>query len=255
MGALGRRVTVDMEWQAGAAVSVRGPDAPWKPPFSHSSIVNVPGESTLRRDFLRLQQENKERSEALRRQQLLQEQQLREQEEYKRQLLAERQKRIEQQKEQRRRLEEVKRTMSKLVFSVFIHIGGWTLRGTFSVSSWGNTLPRRSSSSSFWGKAGALGLARLHLPGGLRKVFFACKNFKDLPPSSLSSRCVSWGAAGPQRRPPPGLRGPVPLRVGLAGADLAWLLFHSWPVGSSWCVPIFLKLQNFHRKNVFLQVP
>lgn len=74
-----------------------------------SSIVNVPGESTLRRDFLRLQQENKERSEALRRQQLLQEQQLREQEEYKRQLLAERQKRIEQQKEQRRRLEEVEK--------------------------------------------------------------------------------------------------------------------------------------------------
>lgn len=74
-----------------------------------SSIVNVPGESTLRRDFIRLQQENKERSEALRRQQLLQEQQLREQEEYKRQLLAERQKRIEQQKEQRRRLEEVGR--------------------------------------------------------------------------------------------------------------------------------------------------
>lgn len=69
--------------------------------------MNVPGESTLRRDFIRLQQENKERSEALRRQQLLQEQQLREQEEYKRQLLAERQKRIEQQKEQRRRLEEV----------------------------------------------------------------------------------------------------------------------------------------------------
>ncbi|XP_077954133.1 mitogen-activated protein kinase kinase kinase kinase 4 isoform X40 [Gasterosteus aculeatus] len=74
-----------------------------------SSIVNVPGESTLRRDFIRLQQENKERSEALRRQQLLQEQQMREQEEYKRQLLAERQKRIEQQKEQRRRLEEQQR--------------------------------------------------------------------------------------------------------------------------------------------------
>ncbi|XP_062236452.1 mitogen-activated protein kinase kinase kinase kinase 4-like isoform X7 [Platichthys flesus] len=74
-----------------------------------SSIVNQPGESTLRRDFIRLQQENKERSEALRRQQHLQEQQLREQEEYKRQLLAERQKRIEQQKEQRRRLEEQQR--------------------------------------------------------------------------------------------------------------------------------------------------
>ena len=84
----------------------RAPESP-SPASPCSSIVNVPGESTLRRDFLRLQQENKERSEALRRQQLLQEQQLREQEEYKRQLLAERQKRIEQQKEQRRRLEEV----------------------------------------------------------------------------------------------------------------------------------------------------
>lgn len=92
-------------------------------PSSRSSIVNVPGESTLRRDFLRLQQENKERSEALRRQQLLQEQQLREQEEYKRQLLAERQKRIEQQKEQRRRLEEVERGHVPVGFSFFIHMG------------------------------------------------------------------------------------------------------------------------------------
>ena len=69
----------------------------------HSSIINIPGESTLRRDFLRLQLANKERSEALRRQQLEQQQN----EEHKRQLLAERQKRIEEQKEQRRRLEEV----------------------------------------------------------------------------------------------------------------------------------------------------
>lgn len=61
----------------------------------------------MRRDFLRLQLANKERSEALRRQQL--EQQQRENEEHKRQLLAERQKRIEEQKEQRRRLEEVTR--------------------------------------------------------------------------------------------------------------------------------------------------
>uniref|UniRef100_A0A672KPG4 non-specific serine/threonine protein kinase n=1 Tax=Sinocyclocheilus grahami TaxID=75366 RepID=A0A672KPG4_SINGR len=67
-----------------------------------SSIINIPGESTLRRDFLRLQLANKERSEALRRQQLEQQQN----EEHKRQLLAERQKRIEEQKEQRRRLEE-----------------------------------------------------------------------------------------------------------------------------------------------------
>ncbi|XP_040056479.2 TRAF2 and NCK-interacting protein kinase isoform X9 [Gasterosteus aculeatus] len=70
-----------------------------------SSIINVPGESTLRRDFLRLQLANKERSEAQRRQQ---QQQLEQQqnEEHKRLLLAERQKRIEEQKEQRRRLEE-----------------------------------------------------------------------------------------------------------------------------------------------------
>ncbi|XP_075963849.1 TRAF2 and NCK-interacting protein kinase-like isoform X1 [Anarhichas minor] len=70
-----------------------------------SSIINGPGESTLRRDFLRLQLANKERSEVQRRQQ---QQQLEQQqnEEHKRLLLAERQKRIEEQKVQRRRLEE-----------------------------------------------------------------------------------------------------------------------------------------------------
>ncbi|XP_014055598.1 mitogen-activated protein kinase kinase kinase kinase 4 isoform X3 [Salmo salar] len=73
-----------------------------------SSIVNLPGESTLRREFLRLQQENKTRSEAQRQQQVLQ-QQLQDQERYKQQLLAERQKRIQQQKEQRRRLEDQQR--------------------------------------------------------------------------------------------------------------------------------------------------
>ncbi|XP_034004246.1 TRAF2 and NCK interacting kinase b isoform X1 [Trematomus bernacchii] len=70
-----------------------------------SSIINIPGESTLRRDFLRLQLANKERSELIRRQQQEQQQN----EEHKRQLLAERQKRIEEQKEQRRRLEEQQR--------------------------------------------------------------------------------------------------------------------------------------------------
>ena len=72
--------------------------------LTSSSIINLPGESTLRGNFLRLQLANKERSEALRRQQLEQQQN----EEHKRQLLAERQKRIEEQKEQRRRLEEVR---------------------------------------------------------------------------------------------------------------------------------------------------
>ncbi|XP_056598462.1 TRAF2 and NCK interacting kinase a isoform X9 [Triplophysa dalaica] len=75
-----------------------------------SSIINVPGESTLRRDFLRLQLANKERSEAIRRQQLEQQQN----EGHKHQLLAERQKRIEEQKEQRRRLEEQQRREREL---------------------------------------------------------------------------------------------------------------------------------------------
>ncbi|XP_045554935.1 LOW QUALITY PROTEIN: TRAF2 and NCK-interacting protein kinase [Salmo salar] len=75
-----------------------------------SSIINIPGESTLRRDFLRLQLANKERSEALRRQQLEQQQN----EEHKRLLLAERQKRIEEQKEQRRRLDEQQRREREL---------------------------------------------------------------------------------------------------------------------------------------------
>ncbi|XP_078067907.1 mitogen-activated protein kinase kinase kinase kinase 4 isoform X1 [Mustelus asterias] len=70
-----------------------------------SSIVNQPGESTLRREFLRLQQENTNHSASQQQQQVLQ-QQLQQQEKYKQQLLAERQKRINQQKEQRRWLED-----------------------------------------------------------------------------------------------------------------------------------------------------
>ncbi|XP_030065885.1 nik-related protein kinase isoform X2 [Microcaecilia unicolor] len=73
-----------------------------------SSIVNLPGESTLRREFLRLQQENKGRADPQR------QQQLKDQEKYKRQLLAERQKRIEQQKEQRKRLEDHQRREQEL---------------------------------------------------------------------------------------------------------------------------------------------
>ncbi|XP_064409073.1 misshapen-like kinase 1 isoform X2 [Latimeria chalumnae] len=72
-----------------------------------SSILNVPGESTLRREFLRLQQDKKGNSEALKQQQ--QAAQRRDSEEHKKQLLYERQKRIEEQKEQRRKLEEQQR--------------------------------------------------------------------------------------------------------------------------------------------------
>ncbi|KAM8732531.1 mitogen-activated protein kinase kinase kinase kinase 4 isoform 5-T5 [Acanthopagrus schlegelii] len=84
-----------------------------------SSIVNVPGEWTLRREFLRLQTEDREGgregghagSGAQQRQQALQlhRQQLAEQERYKQQLLADRQKRIQQQHEQRQKLEDQQR--------------------------------------------------------------------------------------------------------------------------------------------------
>ncbi|XP_022607537.1 misshapen-like kinase 1 isoform X2 [Seriola dumerili] len=83
-----------------------------------SSIVNVPGEWTLRREFLRLQTEDREggreggqQSGGQQRQQALQQQrqQLVEQERYKQQLVADRQKRIQQQHEQRQKLEDQQR--------------------------------------------------------------------------------------------------------------------------------------------------
>ncbi|XP_056455825.1 misshapen-like kinase 1 isoform X2 [Gadus chalcogrammus] len=87
-----------------------------------SSIVNVPGEWTLRREFLRLQTEGREGAregggpagsgaQQRHQQQALQQQrqQLAEQERYKQQLLADRQKRIQQQHEQRQKLEDQQR--------------------------------------------------------------------------------------------------------------------------------------------------
>ncbi|XP_052612448.1 misshapen-like kinase 1 isoform X3 [Peromyscus californicus insignis] len=78
-----------------------------------SSIMNVPGESTLRREFLRLQQENKSNSEALKQQQQQQlqqqQQQQRDPEAHIKHLLHQRQRRIEEQKEERRRVEEQQR--------------------------------------------------------------------------------------------------------------------------------------------------
>ncbi|XP_058561305.1 misshapen-like kinase 1 isoform X6 [Neofelis nebulosa] len=72
-----------------------------------SSIMNVPGESTLRREFLRLQQENKSNSEALKQQQ--QQRQQQDPEAHIKHLLHQRQRRIEEQKEERRRVEEQQR--------------------------------------------------------------------------------------------------------------------------------------------------
>ncbi|XP_016136641.1 mitogen-activated protein kinase kinase kinase kinase 4 isoform X1 [Sinocyclocheilus grahami] len=63
-----------------------------------SSIVNLPGESMLRREFLRLQQETNTQTHLL--------QQTHSQDNYKRQLLADRHKRIQQQQEERRRFED-----------------------------------------------------------------------------------------------------------------------------------------------------
>uniref|UniRef100_UPI003AAB9766 mitogen-activated protein kinase kinase kinase kinase 4 n=1 Tax=Centroberyx gerrardi TaxID=166262 RepID=UPI003AAB9766 len=91
-----------------------------------SSIVNVPGEWTLRREFLRLQTEGREGGRdgghggggAQQRQQALQQhrQQLAEQERYKQQLLADRQKRIQQQHEQRQKLEDQRHQLTDSVF-------------------------------------------------------------------------------------------------------------------------------------------
>ncbi|CAN9514684.1 unnamed protein product [Ophioblennius macclurei] len=85
-----------------------------------SSIVNVPGEWTLRREFLRLQTEGRGGGkdggqggggDKQRQQQAIQQhrQQLAEQERYKQQLLADRQKRIQQQHEQRQKFEDQQR--------------------------------------------------------------------------------------------------------------------------------------------------
>ncbi|XP_074839089.1 misshapen-like kinase 1 isoform X3 [Carettochelys insculpta] len=73
-----------------------------------SSIMNVPGESTLRREFLRLQQENKGHSEAALKQQQLAAQH-RDSEAHVQHLLHQRQRRIEEQKQERRRVEEQQR--------------------------------------------------------------------------------------------------------------------------------------------------
>uniref|UniRef100_A0A673KR43 non-specific serine/threonine protein kinase n=1 Tax=Sinocyclocheilus rhinocerous TaxID=307959 RepID=A0A673KR43_9TELE len=75
-----------------------------------SSIVNLPGESMLRREFLRLQQETNTQTHLL--------QQTHSQDNYKRQLLADRHKRIQQQQEERRRLEDVRISPCVIVFSV-----------------------------------------------------------------------------------------------------------------------------------------
>ncbi|XP_035768123.1 misshapen-like kinase 1 isoform X4 [Neolamprologus brichardi] len=93
-----------------------------------SSIVNVPGEWTLRREFLRLQTEDHEGGRDVGRggggggqrgpQVALQQhrQQLEEQERYKQQILADRQRRIQQQQEQRQKLEDQRRQLTDCAF-------------------------------------------------------------------------------------------------------------------------------------------
>uniref|UniRef100_A0A8C6YDL5 non-specific serine/threonine protein kinase n=1 Tax=Naja naja TaxID=35670 RepID=A0A8C6YDL5_NAJNA len=107
-----------------------------------SSIVNLPGESTLRREFLRLQQENKSRSDTpcL---QPLQHQQQKHQENYKRQLLEERQKRIVEQKLQRKKLEDV-----GIGFDFLMGRGGCWDWVPFSLAGLILSTPSKNSSSS-----------------------------------------------------------------------------------------------------------
>ncbi|XP_041845550.1 mitogen-activated protein kinase kinase kinase kinase 4 isoform X2 [Melanotaenia boesemani] len=88
-----------------------------------SSIVNVPGEWTLRREFLRLQTADRDggrggHAGGAQRQQALQQhrQQLAEQERYKQQFLADRQRRLQQQQEQRQKFEDQKQQLSDCAF-------------------------------------------------------------------------------------------------------------------------------------------
>ncbi|XP_061643273.1 TRAF2 and NCK-interacting protein kinase isoform X3 [Phyllopteryx taeniolatus] len=83
-----------------------------------SSIVNVPGEWTLRREFLRLQTEDREESQHRGHRvggDQQRQQQIAEQEQYKQQLLADRQRRIQQQHEKRQMLED-RRQLSDAAF-------------------------------------------------------------------------------------------------------------------------------------------
>ncbi|KAF3837955.1 hypothetical protein F7725_009723 [Dissostichus mawsoni] len=106
-----------------------------------SSIVNVPGEWTLRREFLRLQTEDRDGGReggqgggGGQRQQALQQhrQQLAEQERYKQQLLADRQKRIQQQHEQRQKLDDVSDAYSYMFSCMYLsYIGLYEEDTTF----------------------------------------------------------------------------------------------------------------------------
>uniref|UniRef100_A0A673KRA3 non-specific serine/threonine protein kinase n=1 Tax=Sinocyclocheilus rhinocerous TaxID=307959 RepID=A0A673KRA3_9TELE len=103
-------------------------------------IVNLPGESMLRREFLRLQQETNTQTHLL--------QQTHSQDNYKRQLLADRHKRIQQQQEERRRLEDVRISPCVIVFSVrvlWIFSDCWMSSRSYSQAGKGTS----SSSSSF----------------------------------------------------------------------------------------------------------
>uniref|UniRef100_A0A671RGK8 non-specific serine/threonine protein kinase n=1 Tax=Sinocyclocheilus anshuiensis TaxID=1608454 RepID=A0A671RGK8_9TELE len=101
-----------------------------------SSIVNLPGESMLRREFLRLQQETNTQTHLL--------QQTHNQDNYKRQLLADRHKRIQQQQEERRRLEDVRISPCVIVFSVRVL---WIFSDCW-MSSWSSQAGKSTSSSS-----------------------------------------------------------------------------------------------------------
>uniref|UniRef100_A0A672QMF6 non-specific serine/threonine protein kinase n=1 Tax=Sinocyclocheilus grahami TaxID=75366 RepID=A0A672QMF6_SINGR len=101
-----------------------------------SSIVNLPGESMLRREFLRLQQETNTQTHLL--------QQTHSQDNYKRQLLADRHKRIQQQQEERRRFEDVWISPCVIVFSVRVL---WIFSECW-MSSWSSQAGKSTSSSS-----------------------------------------------------------------------------------------------------------
>lgn len=151
--------------------------------------MNVPGESTLRREFLRLQQENKSNSEALKQQQQqLQQQQQRDPEAHIKHLLHQRQRRIEEQKEERRRVEEVGLSWKGLVqvwLSNLSRSHPWFLLGSRENREQAGTFSPLSS--DLCGKA----LSSLRGPAPRQTVPLASPVWMVVLSASIQSRAIS----------------------------------------------------------------
>lgn len=184
---------------------------PARPP-APSSIMNVPGESTLRREFLRLQQENKSNSEALKQQ--LQQQQQRDPEAHIKHLLHQRQRRIEEQKEERRRVEEVGRPPG----------GGGGLRGPQTCAQRRAAPAGPACGVSAARRVDAFRTDRLVLP-------LAARSLRPVRPAGprVSARTAASWAEAPSKDPP--------VLLGCLGFDLLESSLVTWTLEVVGAIP------------------